>query len=201
VPYTRLGFASLGLIAVVALAAAVTRGAPADPAEAADADRAANGSVRLVISLSERELYEYIEGERVHTYPVAVGQPGHETPTGEWGIHQVDWNPDFTPTDSDWAEDLDYMPPGHPDNPMGRVRMIYRAPYSIHGTEALESLGRAASHGSVRMANDDIIELARRVMEHGGEPRSEEWFQAVLDDPTEMHEILLPDHVPLVNRR
>jgi hypothetical protein len=82
---------------------------------------------------------------------------------------------------------------------MGRVRMVYRAPYSIHGTEVLESLGQAASHGSIRMANDDIMELARRVMDAGGAPRSEEWFQEVIADPTEMRQVSLADPVPIIN--
>ncbi len=192
-------------IALVATAVAVTgvdaRAAPAGlSSSAAGGPTPADQAMRLEISLSERELYEYVGDELVNTYPVAVGQPGHETPTGQWGIHQVDWNPDWIPPDSDWAEGEEYRPPGHPENPMGRVRMIYRPPYSIHGTDDLESLGRAASHGSLRMANDDIMDLARRVMEHGGASRSEEWFQEVKADPTDMREVLLPNPVPLVNR-
>lgn len=186
------------LMAALALAPAAT---PADtPADPSTAAAAAHQEMRLEISLSERELYVYLGDELVDTYPVAVGQPGHETPTGSWGVHQVDWNPDWTPPDSEWSADADYTPPGHPNNPMGRVRMIYQAPYSIHGTDDLESLGRAASHGSVRMANDDIIELARRVMEHGGASRPDEWFDAILASPTEMREVPLPDPVPLTNR-
>jgi lipoprotein-anchoring transpeptidase ErfK/SrfK len=187
------------IIAASALAAAAVAGPASTPDRHATPEIVAQ-EMRLEISLSARELYEYRGDERVRTWPVAVGQPGHETPEGSWGIHQVDWNPDWTPPDSDWAADADYTPPGHPRNPMGRVRMIYRAPYSIHGTEELESLGRAASHGSVRMANDDIIELARRVMEAGGASRPDAWFDAVLADPTEMHEVPLPSPVPLTNR-
>jgi hypothetical protein len=37
-------------------------------------------------------------------------------------------------------------------------------------------------------------------MEHGGISRSEEWFEAVLADPTAMHEVALPEPVPLTNR-
>jgi lipoprotein-anchoring transpeptidase ErfK/SrfK len=183
-----------------AAAAPPPPGLPAPDASASADPPPARQQMRLEISLGARELYEYLDDELVRTYPVAVGQPGHETPTGSWGIHQVDWNPDWTPPDSEWAESADYTPPGHPDNPMGRVRLIYRAPYSIHGTEELESLGRAASRGSVRMANDDIIELARRVMEHGGVARPEVWFEDVLADPTEMREVPLPNPVPLTNR-
>ena len=108
----------------------------------------------------------------MRTLPVAVGQEGHETPTGEWGIHQVDWNPDWTPPDSDWSADSEYKAPGEEGNPMGRARLIFRAPYSIHGTDAMDSLGQAASHGSVRVSNEEIFGLARLVQEHGGVERS-----------------------------
>lgn len=160
-----------------------------------------SGDLRLEVDISAREIREYRGGVVANTFPIAVGQPDHPTPTGEWGIHQVDWNPDWTPPDSEWTGDAEYTPPGHPDNPMGRVRMIYMAPYSIHGTDDLESLGRAASHGSIRMANEDITELARRIMEAGGAPRSEAWYEEVLDTPTEMRRVSLRDPVPLVNKR
>ncbi len=183
------------LLAIPSITSATSDRQPAGAASS----QTASPSMRIEVSISARELYEYWNGERVNTFPIAVGQPEYPTPTGEWGIHQVDWNPDWTPPDSDWAEDADFTPPGHADNPMGRVRMIYRAPYSIHGTEVLESLGRAASHGSIRMADDDIMDLARRVMEAGGAPRSEAWFEEVIANPTEMREVSLPNPVPIIN--
>jgi hypothetical protein len=156
--------------------------------------------LRLVVDLDARELYVYEGGARTDTYPIAVGQEDHETPTGEFTIHKIDWNPDWTPPDSEWAEGREKKEPGEDGNPMGRVRMIYRAPYSIHGTEDLESLGRAASHGSLRLSNADIIALAKRVMAAGGEERSESWYREVLDNPTRMYEVELSNPVPLENR-
>jgi lipoprotein-anchoring transpeptidase ErfK/SrfK len=158
----------------------------------------AQDALRLELSQEERELYVFVDEEIVDIYPVAIGQPTHSTPTGSFTIHQVDWNPDWTPPDSDWAEGEDYHAPGEEGNPMGRVRMIYRAPYSIHGTEDLDSLGEAESHGSIRMSNEDIKELARLVMKAGGEERTEDWFERVIGEPTEMVEVRLPDPVPLV---
>jgi lipoprotein-anchoring transpeptidase ErfK/SrfK len=161
--------------------------------------QAAEDGMRLEISLSERQLFEFIDGELVNTFDVSVGQPGHETPTGTFRIHRIDWNPDWVPPASEWAEGYDRKPPGHPENPMGRVRMVYRAPYSIHGTDALESLGRARSHGSVRMANEDIISLARRVMEYGGIERSDGWYEEVIGNPTRMYEVELASPIRLIN--
>jgi lipoprotein-anchoring transpeptidase ErfK/SrfK len=173
---------------------------PTDTFELAERYPAGSGTLRLEISKAERELYVYLNDDRIARMPVAIGQPDHPTPSGEFGIHQVDWNPDWTPPDSEWSEDREYKAPGEEGNPMGRARLIYRAPYSLHGTEALESLGTAASHGSVRVANEDIIGLARLVQEHGGAGRSDEWYRNAVASPTEMFEVSLPEPVPVVIR-
>ncbi|CAN5656737.1 hypothetical protein BH23GEM7_BH23GEM7_38080 [soil metagenome] len=157
-----------------------------------------SGDLRLELSQSERELYVYIDGERVATHPVAVGQPEYPTPTGQYGIHRVDWNSDWTPPDSDWSADREHKEPGDPDNPMGRARILYKGSYSIHGTDVIESLGEAASHGSIRVANEVAMELARLIMEYGGAARSESWYEEARVNPTEMRQVSIPDPVPLV---
>jgi lipoprotein-anchoring transpeptidase ErfK/SrfK len=156
--------------------------------------------LRVEISISERELYVYRQGDRIRTYPIAVGQPEYPTPIGDFSIHRIDWNPDWTPPASEWAEDATYTPPGHPDNPMGRVRILYQAPYSIHGTEDIASLGKAASHGSIRMSNPDVIELATILMEAAGAAQPDAWYERVLGAPGEMVSMDLPTSIPLTNR-
>ncbi|MDQ3981917.1 MAG: L,D-transpeptidase, partial [Actinomycetota bacterium] len=50
-------------------------------------------------------------------------------------------------------------PPG-PGNPLGLRAINWTAPaIRFHGTSALYSLGYNASHGCVRMSNEDVIEL------------------------------------------
>lgn len=51
---------------------------------------------------------------------------------------------------------------------MGRARLLYNPPYTIHGTDELDSLGKAESHGSIRVANDVAIELAELLLREGG---------------------------------
>jgi lipoprotein-anchoring transpeptidase ErfK/SrfK len=153
--------------------------------------------MRLEVDISERRLYVHHGGE-VATYPVAVGMPEYPTPTGDFQITQVTWNPDWRPPDSEWSEGEDYMPPGDPDVPMGMVKMMWKTPdYTVHGTDALESLGKNVSHGSVRMANDAAIELAKRVMAHGGVEKSEEWFAMVVRNDSDQHIAELPNPIPI----
>jgi len=155
----------------------------------------------VLIDISKRELYVYRDNEEEMTFQIAVGKDSHPTPTGNYKIYQIDWNPDWTPPESEWSEDEDHASPGDSDNPMGRVRIIYEPPYSIHGTEDTESLGKDESHGSVRMDNEEIIELAKILMVAGGVEKSEEWYEDVLDNPEEMVQIELPEPIALTNRK
>lgn len=155
------------------------------------------GELRLVVDRSERKVYVRRGDQVIRSHAVAVGKAGHATPLGSWEFTQVDINPDWTPPDSDWSRDAEYTPPGHADNPMGRARLIFNRPYTIHGTDALDSLGKAASHGSIRIANEHAIELAELLLREGGAWQGEAWFQSMLEDPTVMHEIMLERPIPI----
>jgi lipoprotein-anchoring transpeptidase ErfK/SrfK len=99
-----------------------------------------------------------------NTYTVAVGQEGLETPEGLYEIQEKEENPVWNVPESAWAGDLagQTIPPG-PSNPIkARWMGIYEGA-GIHGTEEVESLGSAASHGCVRMAIADVEELYDRV--------------------------------------
>jgi lipoprotein-anchoring transpeptidase ErfK/SrfK len=167
-----------------------------DPAASAGA----RGQLRFEVSVADRELYVYENDRRVATHPVAVGREDYETVTGEFRIHQVDFNPRWVPPDSEWAEGREPKEPGDPDNPMGHARLIFHQTYSIHGTDETGSLGEAASHGSIRVSNDVVEQLARMVMEHGGAERGEDFFRRVRDDRSQMQQVRIPEPVPIVVR-
>jgi lipoprotein-anchoring transpeptidase ErfK/SrfK len=61
----------------------------------------------------------------------------------------------------------DYVSPG-PQNPMGaRAMYLYEGNkdtlYRIHGTNQPEYIGHAISSGCIRMTNEDVIDLFKRV--------------------------------------
>ncbi|HEV2149596.1 MAG TPA: L,D-transpeptidase [Longimicrobiaceae bacterium] len=140
--------------------------------------------LRLSVDISERTLYVWGGNVEPREYPVAVGTSEHPTPKGSFTIEKIIWNPAWVPPpNAEWAEDEERQEPGDPDNPMKAVKIFFDQPdYYIHGTGATESLGTAASHGCVRMDPDDAEELARILMEHGGESRSSGWYQTVSND-------------------
>jgi lipoprotein-anchoring transpeptidase ErfK/SrfK len=154
--------------------------------------------IRLEVTLGDRQLRVMRGDELVQSYPVAIGQEQYPTPTGDFNISRVIWNPRWVPPESEWARDESPKEPGDPGNPMGKVKIFFSEPdYYIHGTEAEESLGRAASHGCVRMANADVVELGRLVMENGGEARSLGWFRRIVNFVRSTEEVRLSEPVPL----
>lgn len=140
----------------------------------------AAADLRLEIDISTRELHAVVDGDVVETFAVAVGKEKNPTPTGAFTIRKVIWNPSWRPPDEKWARGKSPTPPGHPDNPMKMVKMFFKEPdYYIHGTGDEDSLGKAASHGCIRMDPDDVTRLARLVMEHGGKPMPEPWYRRI----------------------
>ena len=125
--------------------------------------------MRIEVSRSERELRVIRDGEVVHTYGIAVGRPSHPTPSGHFRSGDIDWNPQWVPPPTDWARNKHYEPPGAPSNPMQGVKIYFLAPYYfIHGTNNPGSIGSAASHGCIRMTEEDAVSLARRIQRNGG---------------------------------
>ena len=140
----------------------------------------AGAELRLEVNLTERQLIAYVDGEELERFAVSVGKEKYPTPEGNFTIRKVIWNPSWRPPDSKWARGKTAKPPGHPDNPMKRVKMFFKEPdYYIHGTGDDDSLGKAESHGCIRMNQEDVTRLAQLVMEHGGKPMPEPWYKRI----------------------
>ncbi len=107
---------------------------------------------RIVVSLAECKL-ALVEGERVvKVYRTAVGASKTPSPTGSFQIINRISNPTY------------YAPgkviPARPANPLGtRWLGLSLHGYGIHGTNQPKSIGRAASHGCIRLRNQDVEEL------------------------------------------
>lgn len=171
-----------GPFAVAVLAAAGW--APTAAAGAPDSTVAAKPSaaapLTLAASLSARILTVKVGDSTVATYAVSVGAEGHPTPTGTFTIQRLIWNPRWVPPNQPWARGKTAKAPGDPTNPMQTVKIFFKEPdYYIHGTPAVESLGEAASKGCLRMDPQEVAEVGKWVMEHGGEPRPPSWFERV----------------------
>ncbi|WP_203159320.1 MULTISPECIES: L,D-transpeptidase [Methylobacterium] len=127
----------------------------------------------LVVDPQRRFLYLVMEGGKAMRYGVGVGKAGFEF-TGEATVaRKASW-PRWTPTpdmlrrdperNGRWAGGM----PGGARNPLG-ARALYLFKdgkdtlYRIHGTTEPWSIGEAVSSGCIRMLNQDVIDLHRRV--------------------------------------
>jgi lipoprotein-anchoring transpeptidase ErfK/SrfK len=136
--------------------------------------------LRIEIDLSDRELAVVENGDVIERFPVAIGKATYPTPEGKFSIRKIVWNPAWVPPDSKWARGKKPKAATDPDNPMKAVKMFFKEPdYYIHGTSDEKSLGKAESHGCIRMNPGDATHLAQLVMEHGGKPMVEPWWKRV----------------------
>lgn len=122
-----------------------------------------DSGIALVLNLPAFRLEVRDGTGTLRSYTVAVGSRRFRTPVGRYQLSSVELNPWWHPPDSEWARDEKVTPPG-PGNPMGRAKLNFHQLYFLHGTPLEETLGSAASHGCVRMASRDALELARLVL-------------------------------------
>jgi lipoprotein-anchoring transpeptidase ErfK/SrfK len=153
----------------------------------------------LKANLRARILFVTRGDSTLKSYAIAVGQEKYPTPLGTYTIRKMVWNPSWRPPpESDWARGKKAKGPGDPGNPMKVVKIFFREPdYYIHGTGDVESLGSAASHGCLRMDPNDIADLAKLIMEHGGQPRGENWFWRILHSRRDEQVVYLDNPVSL----
>jgi len=120
------------------------------------------------IDRKERQL-ELREGDTLlASLPITPGSESLPTPPGKWRIYGISTMPTFR-----WDEgvlnhgvrtDQFFMLPPGPNNPVGVVWCaLNRAGIGIHGTNQPNTIGRAFSHGCMRVANWDVIRLVQKV--------------------------------------
>ena len=116
----------------------------------------------LILDQSEHRLVLHLGGERAREWTVATGTGDYPTPLGRYSVTEKRYLPTWiNPDPEGWGKDMpEEIPPGK-NNPLGLRALNWSAPGAIrfHGTQAINSLGTSASHGCVRMANSDVIEL------------------------------------------
>ncbi|MFA9459707.1 L,D-transpeptidase [Thiohalorhabdus sp. Cl-TMA] len=127
---------------------------------------AVGGDLRVEVNLPAYILRLYDGEKLLMERPVTIGDPEHPTPAGRWEVDRLIWNPAWIPPRSmRETAGSERRPPG-PENPMGAVKIQLAGPYYIHGTRRLGRLGRAMSHGCVRLANGTAVRLAERLQRH-----------------------------------
>lgn len=111
---------------------------------------------KVVVSIPHRKLALVEDGKVKKVYSIAVGAKQSPTPAGTFAVKTRLVEPTY------------YHPgrviPAGTDNPLGtRWIGLNTKGYGIHGTNVESSVGKAASHGCIRMHRTDIEELFAQV--------------------------------------
>jgi len=117
----------------------------------------------LLVNIPDRTLYIFEDGELKGHFPVGLGRPDWQTPTGAFSILYKQKDPTWFVPPSIQAEMkaagqkvIETMPPG-PDNPLGRWALKTSIPgIMFHETNHPESVYRFRSHGCIRMKGADV---------------------------------------------
>lgn len=127
-------------------------------------DSAKRGTI--IVRTNERRLYLVIGRGRALSYPVGVGRAGRQW-SGSAFINGKHRSPNWAPPPAIRRDRPDLpavIPGGTPENPMGVAALtLSRGDYAIHGTNAPKTIGRFVSYGCIRMLNEDITDLYKRV--------------------------------------
>jgi lipoprotein-anchoring transpeptidase ErfK/SrfK len=151
----------------------------------------------IIINAAARKLYLYNKGELVKVYPIAVGSSRYRTPIGKREMNNIIWNPWWIPPKtSEWAEGSSDTPPG-PNNPLGPVKMKLGSAIMIHGTSSPQSIGKAASHGCMRMFSDDARDLAKYLQLHMTDKNDPSFFAQVKAKSRRSFHVKLETKIPV----
>lgn len=99
----------------------------------------AKAELLVSISKSQQRLAVVIDGAETYRWPVSTGVRGHDTPTGSFHPTRLErhwYSRQYSLTPMPWA-------------------MFFHRGYAVHGTMEVYNLGRAASHGCVRLRPDN----------------------------------------------
>jgi lipoprotein-anchoring transpeptidase ErfK/SrfK len=125
---------------------------PAAIAQERSAGAPAHAKKQVVVSIPDRKLVVMEQGAVLRVFQIAVGADLSPSPTGAFEIVSRLTEPTYY--------HAGVVIPAGPDNPLGpRWVGFNKKGYGIHGTNLPSSIGKAASHGCIRMRNRDIVQF------------------------------------------
>ncbi|MBB3019384.1 lipoprotein-anchoring transpeptidase ErfK/SrfK [Microvirga lupini] len=135
----------------------------------ADPGKPKEKAAKIEIVKSEKVLRALAkDGTLMATYPASIGSEEKPAPKGSHTVRAVAPNPNYT-YNPDYAfkgvkaKEKFEIKPG-PNNPVGSTWIdLSVESFGIHGTPEPEKVGKAYSHGCVRLTNWDVQELAGMV--------------------------------------
>jgi lipoprotein-anchoring transpeptidase ErfK/SrfK len=123
----------------------------------------------IIIDTPNTYLYYVLGGGKAIRYGIGVGREGFTWSGVETVSRMAEW-PDWTPP-PEMIGRQPYLPrfmAGGPGNPLGaRALYLGNTAYRIHGTNDPSTIGHRVSSGCIRLTNEDVSDLYRRVRPGG----------------------------------
>lgn len=100
--------------------------------------------VRIRIDQTSQQMAVSVDGQPLYHWPVSTGLPGHRTPNGSFRALRLE---------------KVYFSHKYDNAPMPHAVFFTSVGHAIHGTRHVRQLGRAASHGCVRLSPSNAAAL------------------------------------------
>ncbi|MDF2600144.1 MAG: hypothetical protein K0Q54_2967 [Methylobacterium brachiatum] len=113
---------------------------------------AARADVLISVDKSSQRMEVSVDGQPRYTWPVSTGVEAYDTPSGSYRPFRME----RTHFSKEWD-----------DAPMPFAMFFTTQGHAIHGTNHVRSLGRAASHGCVRLSVRNAATLFNLVKAQG----------------------------------
>ena len=132
------------------------------------AESGASRNVAIKVDTKTNMLGVFEAEKLIAAYPVTIGSAHNTSPIGDCKVRGIAKLPRFR-YDKEMLEHGErsgnfYMLPAGPRNPVGVMWIaLNKKGIGIHGTNDPDSIGRAASHGCIRLANWDVVRLATKI--------------------------------------
>jgi lipoprotein-anchoring transpeptidase ErfK/SrfK len=109
----------------------------------------ATAGVVAKVDLGGQQMNVYVDGKLRHSWSIASGRNGYETPTGSYRPQRLE---------------REWFSRQYDDAPMP-YSVFFKAGYAIHGGSG--RMGRPASHGCIRLSTGNAATFYKLVDQHG----------------------------------
>src|SRR5258706_10354436 len=121
---------------------------------------------RIVVNIPAFRMDVFHDGTLMKSYKIGIGYQQFPLPTGFRKAEMIIFNPTWTQPDESWASDPGLVvPAGAKGNPLGPIKIPIGGANLIHGGKSLAKIGTFASHGCVRMTDDEVKDFTKTLAE------------------------------------
>jgi lipoprotein-anchoring transpeptidase ErfK/SrfK len=108
-------------------------------------------AISVRIQLSTQQMDVVVDGDHFATWPVSTARPGYRTPVGIYAPYSLER--------MHYSKLYGYTPMPY--------SIFFHSGYAIHGTYEVANLGRAVSHGCIRLNPDNARSLFELIQTQG----------------------------------